>query len=92
MADKKNYDLNLYPIPRAESVPDELCQVVNDPIFAIEELTLEVVQTRAYYVDEAGDSGGCRMQFSVKYGDKIVSITAKGVQPQWLYDQLKALQ
>jgi len=92
VADKKNYDLNLYPIPRAESVPDELCQVVNDPIFAIEELTLEVVQTRAYYVDEAGDSGGCRMQFSVKYGDKVVSITAKGVEPQWLYDQLKALQ
>ena len=53
---------------------------------------MEAVQTRAYYVDEVGDSGGCRMQFSVKYGDKIVSITAKGVDPQWLYDQLKALQ
>lgn len=92
VADKQNYDLNLYPIPRAESVPDELCQVVSDPIFAIEELTLEAVQTRAYYVEEAGDSGGCRMQFSVKYGDKVVSVTAKGVEPQWLYDQLKALQ
>lgn len=92
VADKQNYDLKLYPIPRAESVPDELCQVVSDPIFAIEELTLEAVQTRAYYVDEAGESGGCRMQFSVKYGDQVVSITAKGVDPQWLYDQLKALQ
>jgi len=88
----KNYDLSLYPIPRAESVPEELCQVVNDPIFVIEELTLEAVQMRAYTVDDAGDSGGVRMQFSVKYGDKLVSISAKGVDPHWLYDQLKALQ
>jgi len=73
-------------------VPDELCQVVNDPIFDIEELTLEAVQMRAYKVDDAGDSDGWRMQFSVKYGDKIVSISTKGVDPQWLYDQLKALQ
>ena len=92
VADKKNYDLNLYPIPRAESVPEELFQVVNDPIFDIEELTLEAVLCRAYYVDDVGDSNGCRMQFSVKYGDKVVSITAKGVEPRWLYDQLKALQ
>lgn len=92
VADTKNYDLSLYPIPRAESVPDELFQVVNDPIFAIEELTLEAVQLRAYTVDDAGDSGGVRMQFSVKYGDKLVSISAKGVDPQWLYEQLKAMQ
>ena len=92
VADRKNYDLSLYPIPRAESVPEELFQVVNDPIFDIEELTLEAVLCRAYYVEDLGDSSGCRMQFSVKYGDKVVSVSTKGIDPQWLYDQLKALQ
>lgn len=92
VADKENYDLSLYPIPRAESVPEALFQVVNDPIFDIEELTLEAVLCRAYTVEDVGDSGGVRMMFSVRYGDKLVSVSTKGVDPQWLYEQLKALQ
>ncbi|MBQ2739327.1 MAG: hypothetical protein IJF36_03760, partial [Oscillibacter sp.] len=31
--DTKNYDLSLYPIPRADSVPDELREIVDNPIF-----------------------------------------------------------
>ena len=86
--DKKNYDLSLYPIPRADSVPDELREIVNDPIFEAEELTLEAVYCRAYKVNDAGDTDGWRMKFSVKYGDVIVSVSAKGVEPEWLYQQL----
>ena len=86
--DKKNYDLSLYPIPRADSVPDELRDIVNDPIFEAEELTLEAVYCRAYKVDDAGDTDGWRMRFSVKYGDVIVSVSTKGVDPEWLYQQL----
>ena len=86
--DKENYDLSLYPIPRADSVPDELREVVNDPIFVAEELTLEAVYCRAYKVDDAGDADGWRMKFSVKYGDVIVSVSTKGVEPEWLYQQL----
>ena len=92
VADKENYDLSLYPIPRAESVPEELFQVVNDPIFDIEELTLEAVLCRAYRVEDVGDGGGVRMMFSVRYGDRIISVSTKGVEPQWLYEQLKSLQ
>jgi len=86
--DKKNYDLSLYPIPRADSVPDELREIVNDPIFEAEELTLEAVYCRAYKVNDAGDTDGWRMKFSVKYGDVIVSVSAKGVEPEWVYQQL----
>lgn len=86
--DKKNYDLSLYPIPRADSVPDELREIVDNPIFEAEELTLEAVYCRAYKVDDAGDTDGWRMRFSVKYGDVIVSISTKGVEPEWLYQQL----
>ena len=86
--DKKNYDLSLYPIPRADSVPDELREIVNDPIFEAEELTQEAVYCRAYKVDDAGDTDGWRMKFSVKYGDVIISVSTKGVEPEWLYQQL----
>lgn len=89
--DKENYDLSLYPIPRASSVPDELHEIVNDPIFEAEELTPEAVYCRAYKVDDAGDTDGWHMKFSVKYGDVIVSVSAKGVEPEWLYQQLMLL-
>lgn len=89
--DKKNYDLSLYPIPRADSVPDELREVVDNPIFEAEELTLDAVYSRAYKVNDAGDMDGWRMRFSVKYGDVIVSVSTKGVDPEWLYHQLVSL-
>lgn len=84
----ENYDLSLYPIPRADSVPEELREIVDDPIFEAEELTLEAVYRRAYKIKDAGDSDGWRMRFSVRYGDVIVSIRSKGVEPEWLYEQL----
>ena len=89
--DKINYDLSLYPIPRADSVPDELREIVDNPIFEAEELTLETVYCRAYKVDDAGDTDGWRMKFSVKYRDVIVSVSTKGVDPEWLYQQLMNL-
>ena len=88
---KENYDLSLYPIPRADSVPDELREVVDNPIFEAEELTLDAVYSRAYKVNDAGDMDGWRMRFSVKYGDVIVSVSTKGVDPEWLYHQLVSL-
>lgn len=88
VADKVNYDLSLYPIPRAESVPDDLWEIVNDPIFPTEELTMEAVMARAYKVQDAGDTEGWRMHFSVLYGDILVEVRAKGVDPEWVYGQL----
>ena len=87
----KNYDLSLYPIPRADSVPDELREIVNNPIFIAEELTLDTVYSRAYKAGESGDSDGWRMAFSVKYDDIIVKISSKGVDPEWVYQQLVGL-
>ena len=87
----ENYDLSLYPIPRADSVPDELRAIVDDPIFLANELTPDAVYARAYKVEESGDSGGWRMAFSVKYDDIIVRISSKGVEPEWVYQQLIGL-
>ena len=52
------------------------------------ELTMEAVWARAYKIADSGDSGGWRMAFSVKYGDIIIEVRTKGVDPQWIYDQL----
>lgn len=88
VTEKKNYDLSLYPIPRASSVPDELREIVNNPIFTAEELTMDAVWARAYTTGEVGDSDGWRMAFSVRYGDTVVEVRTKGVDPEWLYQQL----
>ncbi len=91
VADRKNFDLSLYPIPRASSVPEELREIVDHPIFFADELTLDVVWARAYKTGETGDSAGWRMEFSVKYGDILVEVRAKGVDPEWVYGQLMTL-
>ena len=88
VADTQNYDLALYPIPRADSVPDELRIIVNNPIFRIEDLTLEVVQARAYEVSDAGDEPGYRMHFCVLYGNTLVELNVKGATPEAVFEML----
>lgn len=91
VADTANYDLSLYPIPRASSVPDELREIVDNPIFYAEELTTDAVWARAYITGESDDSAGWRMAFCVKYGDIVVEVRTKGVDPEWVYLRLMDL-
>lgn len=85
------YDLTLYPIPWADSIPENLWNIVNDPIFRAKELTLDMVKARSYTVNETGDTDGYRMNFSVLYEDTVVRIISKGVSPEWIYEQLTSL-
>lgn len=91
-ADTRNYDMSLYPIPLCESVPEELRQIVEHPIFSIDELTQDVVNRRAYYINDSGDTPGARMHFGVLYGEVLVEVTTKGVSPEWLYERLSGLK
>ncbi len=88
----ENYDLSLYPIPMAQSVPDELREIVNDPIFDIDELTLDVVYARSRLTEEAGDVSGYRTNFSVLCGDILIEIRTKGVSPEWIFETLTSLK
>ncbi len=92
VADTQNYALPLYPIPRADSVPDELRKIVDNPIFRIEDLTPEAVQARAYEVLDAGDEPGCRMCFSVLYGDILVELNVKGTTPEAVFEMLQQIK
>lgn len=89
--DTKNYDLGLYSFPLADSVPIELFQIVDHPIFQGNELTLDAVKRRAYTVRDTGDTTGKRMNFGVLYGDILVEVSSKGISPEWLYEKLSGL-
>lgn len=88
----KNYDLALYPIPRADSVPDELREIVDNPIFLVDELTLDVVQSRTYEVSDSGDEPGQRMRFSVLYEDVLVELSVKGISPEIMFDIIQQIK
>ena len=90
--EREKYDLSLYPIPRYESVPREYREYVNNPVFRAEELSFDVIQSRAYYVDnDIGDTPGWRMEFSVLYGDVVVSVRLKGVSPEHAWEMFAGL-
>lgn len=92
VGDKKNYDLSLYPIPRADSVPDVLREIVDNPIFLIDELTLDTVRARTYEVSDSGDEPGPRMRFSVLYGDILVELSIKGASSEAIFDILHQIK
>lgn len=83
----ENYDLSLYPIPRADSVPEALREIVDDPIFDAQDLTQDVVDARTY----TGDEGYDCLHFSVRFENLLVTVRAKGVEPSWIFEQLCAL-
>lgn len=68
----ESYDVRLYEIPYGETVPEEYRQVFNDPLFAAEDLSLEVVRSRMKSVRDAGDTDTPRGSFSVLYSDGVV--------------------
>ncbi|NLD50762.1 MAG: hypothetical protein GX660_26780, partial [Clostridiaceae bacterium] len=87
-----NYDLSLYPIPRADSVPDELREIVNNPVFLIDELTLDTVRARTYEISDSGDEPGARMRFGVLYGDILVELSIKGATPEAMFEILQKIK
>ncbi len=88
----EDYDLSLYSIPFAESVPSDRRETVNEPIFRADELTLDAVRARALTVSDAGDVAGPRIRFDVLCnGGVLVCVNTKGVGAEWVYEQLKAL-
>ena len=76
----ETYDQRLYEIPLGDSVPREYWESVQNPVFAAEDLSLEVIETRM--VSMAGDSGDTdtpRGNFAVLYsGGVLVEFSGRG--------------
>jgi len=90
--ERERYDLTLYSIPLAQSVPEKYRETVTEPVFRAEELTEEMVRSRCV----AGDGGEGRdafsICFSVAFDNVVVDIRAKNVSPEWIYAQLDAMR
>ena len=85
--EREKFDLSLYPIPWMDSVPDELIQVVSNPIFRAEEITLEAVQARVLEDSRRGGMGAW-ISFGVLFDDVVVTVTTTGVSPEDIWAML----
>jgi len=93
--ERERFDLNLYPIPRGLTVPPELFEVVQHPVFLAEELTLEVVQTRAVpdesRIGEVAGASLVQMNFSVLFDDVIIRLDVRGSSAEQVWEMLQAI-
>ena len=92
--ERERYDLALYSLPLAESVPEKYRETVMNPVFRSEELTEEMVLARC---SAFGDSGEGRdapwINFSVLFDSNVlVDITGKNVSPEWIWAQLNSMR
>lgn len=76
----ETYDLRLYGIPYGETVPEAYRESVMDPVFAWEDMSLEIVESRVVSPEgDAGDTDTPRGNFTVVYPDGVsVRFTGRG--------------
>ena len=84
----ERYDWNRYPVPWSAYAAPENWATVENPVFRIGELTMELVSARAH----PGDEGMIMFRFGVLYDSGVlVEVNAKGVSPEWVYEALTRL-
>ncbi len=83
----EEYDLGLYTIPWAESMPGELRQKIECATFRPDQISQEIVTARSYQVEgDQGDVSGWRTQIAILYSDNVlVEIRSKGPSPEEIY-------
>lgn len=93
LKDTDLYDMSLYHIPWSESMPRDKAHIIENPIFNIEELTLDILNMRSYTRGETNDPSGnsMSMRFTVLYDDILVEVKTEGVSPEYLYNELLKL-
>lgn len=78
-----SYDVRLYEIPWCDSVPEQYRETVSRPAFRAEDMSLAVVEARAYSLQDDGDTDGPRIDFEVLHPDgTLVSYHCKGLSPR----------
>ncbi len=71
-AKPETYDVTLYEIPYAETVPMEYYEVFHTPVFRESDFSLELVKARMKSVPDAGDTDTPRGNFAVLYDSGIL--------------------
>lgn len=88
--DNELYDMSLYPIPWADSMPGDIMEIIENPIFKIEDLTIDILNMRAYIRDETNDPSrnSVNMRFTVLYDGILIEVSTEGVSSEYLFDEL----
>ncbi|MDE6673493.1 MAG: hypothetical protein K2K19_01580 [Acetatifactor sp.] len=83
----EEYDLGLYAIPWADSMPGELRQKIEGATFRSDQISQEIVTARSYQVEgDQGDVSGWRTRIAILYSDNVlVEIRSKGPSPEEIY-------
>ena len=78
----ETYDLRLYEIPWCDSVPEEYREMVNEPAFKAEDMSLAIVEAR----EVPHDTGGMTYSFDVLHPDgTLVSYRCDGITAQQVW-------
>ena len=87
----EKFDVNLYTIPWMDSVPDDIIDYLQNPIFLAEEITLDVVRARAIYCERAGNWSKPIIIFSVMFDEVAVTVSSSGLSADVVWRMLEGL-
>lgn len=72
IAKRETYDVHVYEIPYADTVPAEYWEVFHTPIFREKDFGIELVEARMKSVEDLGDTATPRGNFSVLYEEGVI--------------------
>lgn len=87
----ETYDERLYDIPFGETVPQEYRQSVQNPVFAVEDFSMEIVESRMLVYEDNGDADTPRGNFSVLYPDGVVAAFNGRGTAQEIWDMFSSM-
>lgn len=84
-----SYNTHLYDTPYVETVPQEYRQVFDDPVFAAEDMSLDIVRARMKSHNDRGDTNTPRGKFSILYDNGILLRFSGDCDAQAVWNMLK---
>lgn len=87
----ETYDVHLYEIPYATTVPEEYRLVFSNPIFEEKDFSAEVVQARMKSVADAGDTETPRGNFEVLYESGVLVRFSGDGSPEQIWEMFESI-
>lgn len=91
IAKPESYDERLYEIPYLDKIPKEYWYTFQSPVFAKEDLSLEIVRSRVLsYSGDTGDTSTPRGNFSVLCDGVLISFNGRGT-PEQIWEMFSSI-